>query len=74
MSTSKPAWPTPAIGKSRRRGTCRLDAYSGVYIAKLMRDDGEDGESQIIFVVRDDEGASDMLFQTSDTTWQAYNY
>ena len=26
-----------------------------------------------MFVVRDDDGRSDVLFQTSDTTWQAYN-
>ena len=26
-----------------------------------------------MFVVRDDDGGSDLLFQTSDTTWQAYN-
>ena len=24
-------------------------------------------------MVRDDDGASELLFQTSDTTWQAYN-
>ena len=29
--------------------------------------------SHIYFVVRDDDGASDLLFQTSDLTWQAYN-
>jgi len=29
--------------------------------------------SHIYFVVRDDDGESDMLFQTSDMTWQAYN-
>ena len=29
--------------------------------------------SHIYFVVRDDEGGSDVLFQTSDMTWQAYN-
>ena len=29
--------------------------------------------SHIAFIVRDDDGRSDMLFQTSDTTWQAYN-
>ena len=29
--------------------------------------------SHIYFVVRDDDGESDMLFQTSDLTWQAYN-
>lgn len=48
-------------------------AVSGVYIAKLSREDGVFGESHIIFVVRDDNGHSDLLFQTSDTTWQAYN-
>lgn len=48
------------------------DAVSGVYIARLRRTDNGDG-SHIIFVVRDDDGASDLLFQTSDTTWQAYN-
>jgi hypothetical protein len=26
-----------------------------------------------VFVVRDDLSTSDLLFQTSDTTWQAYN-
>lgn len=29
--------------------------------------------SHIYFIVRDDEGGSDLLFQTSDMTWQAYN-
>ena len=29
--------------------------------------------SHIVFVVRNDASTSDMLFQTSDTTWQAYN-
>jgi hypothetical protein len=48
-------------------------AVSGVYWAKLVREDGPDEENAIIFVVRDDEGRSEMLFQTSDTSWQAYN-
>jgi hypothetical protein len=47
-------------------------ATSGIYFAKLVRLD-TGGSSHIIFVVRDDSGASDLLFQTSDTTWQAYN-
>ncbi len=47
------------------------DAVSGVYIAKLVRNDG--GANHIPFIVRDDNGNSDVLFQTSDTTWQAYN-
>ena len=48
------------------------DAVSGVYIAKLVRDD-TGGASQIPFVVRDDAGSSQMLVRTSDATWQAYN-
>ena len=49
------------------------DAVSGVYIAKLVREDGTFGENQIPFIVRNDGGQSDILFQTSDSTWQAYN-
>jgi hypothetical protein len=49
------------------------DAVSGIYIAKLVRTDGTSGSSHIVFVVRDDNGGADILFQTSDTTWQAYN-
>ncbi|MEV4106454.1 DUF4082 domain-containing protein [Nonomuraea sp. NPDC049695] len=48
-------------------------AVSGVYFAKLVREDGTAGESQMFFVVRDDGRASDVVFKTSDTTWQAYN-
>lgn len=49
------------------------DAVSGVYIAKLVRLDGTEGENHIPFIIRDDNGESDVVFQTSDTTWQAYN-
>jgi hypothetical protein len=52
--------------------TVPSDATSGVYLAKLVRDDPA-GASHVIFIVRDDTGNSDILFQTSDTTWQAYN-
>ena len=48
------------------------NAVSGVYIAKLTRTD-TGGASHIPFVVRNDASHSDLLFQTSDTTWQAYN-
>ncbi len=47
-------------------------AVSGVYFAKLQRLD-TGGVSHIVFIVRDDASHSDLLFQTSDTTWQAYN-
>jgi hypothetical protein len=49
------------------------NAVSGIYFAKLVREDGTAGESHVFFIVRDDNGNSDLLFQTSDTTWQAYN-
>ncbi len=56
------SWPVPAA------------AVSGIYFAKLVRDDKPASEgSHIVFVVRDDGSHSDLLFQTSDTTWQAYN-
>jgi hypothetical protein len=53
--------------------TVPADATSGIYFAKLVREDGIPGASHIVFIVRDDDGQSDILFQTSDTTWQAYN-
>ena len=55
------SWPVPP------------DATSGIYIARAVRDGGPPGASHIVFIVRDDDGGSDLLFQTSDTTWQAYN-
>lgn len=93
------AWQAPA------------DATSGVYFARLVRQDGEPGSwradnsqeeptqppiplphaygslgrgrfanalrepraSHIYFVVRDDASHAAILFQTADTTWQAYN-
>ncbi|MCI0682547.1 MAG: Ig-like domain-containing protein [Gemmataceae bacterium] len=48
------------------------DATSGLYFARPTREDNG-GASVIYFVVRADESTSDLLFQTSDTTWQAYN-
>ena len=59
--TQNASWQVPA------------DAVSGIYFAHAVRTDGTTGESHIVFVVRDDDGGSDLLMQTSDTTWQAYN-
>ena len=47
-------------------------AVSGVYVARLTRTD-TGGASHIVFVVRNDASHSDLVIQTSDTTWQAYN-
>jgi hypothetical protein len=50
-------------------------AVSGLYIAHLTRDDSKAvvNDSQILFVVRNDTSHSQILVQTSDETWQAYN-
>src|SRR5713226_2498422 len=48
------------------------NATSGVYLALLTRTD-TGGKSHIVFIVRNDASQSDILYQTSDTTWQAYN-
>ena len=48
-------------------------AVSGIYFARLVRTDSTAGASHVVFVVRDDASHSDVLMQTSDTTWQAYN-
>jgi hypothetical protein len=40
---------------------------------KLANELKEPRASHIYFVVRDDEGSSDILVQTADPTWQAYN-
>ncbi len=48
------------------------NATSGVYFALLTRTD-TGGKSHIVFVVRNDASHSDILYQTSDETWQAYN-
>jgi predicted RNA-binding protein with TRAM domain len=48
-------------------------AISGIYFAKVVPLDITGGGSHIVFIVRDDSSTSDILFQTSDTTWAAYN-
>jgi hypothetical protein len=47
-------------------------ATSGIYFAKVARTD-TGGASHVPFIVRNDSSTSDILFKTSDTTWQAYN-
>jgi hypothetical protein len=49
-----------------------VNATSGIYFAKVVRSD-TGGASHIIFIVRSDASRSALLFQASDTTWQAYN-
>ena len=54
------------------------DAVSGVYLARLQRLDANGDPitgavNQIPFVVREDDRPADIVLQTSDTTWHAYN-
>lgn len=46
---------------------------SGVYIAKLVPEDQEDRAGHILFIVRSDGKAADVLFPVATATYQAYN-
>ncbi|MGV9627049.1 DUF4082 domain-containing protein [Streptomyces sp. NPDC003487] len=59
-------WPVTATW------TVPSDAVSGLYIANITQTDG-DGLMPYPFVVRKDSSTSDVVVQTSDQTWQAYN-
>jgi methionine-rich copper-binding protein CopC len=48
------------------------NATSGVYDAVVQRTD-TGGKFSILFVVRDDASTSQIMYQTADATWQAYN-
>ncbi|HEY7071829.1 MAG TPA: DUF4082 domain-containing protein [Acidimicrobiales bacterium] len=48
-------------------------ALSGVYTAKFERLDQPGVDNRTLFVVRNDGRAADVMLQTSDTTWHAYN-
>jgi hypothetical protein len=49
-------------------------AVSGIYVANLIQlDVASNPANRILFVVRNDGRTSDLLVQTSDTTYQAYN-
>ena len=52
--------------------TVPSNAVSGFYLAHLVRND-TGGSSLIPFVVRNDTSHSDILYQTSDETMEAYN-
>jgi hypothetical protein len=54
------------------RLTVPADWVSGVYLVKLVRHD-TGGENGTVFVIRDDNRKSDILFQLSVATYLAYN-
>ncbi|MDJ0340933.1 DUF4082 domain-containing protein [Streptomyces sp. H10-C2] len=59
-------WPVTATW------TVPSDAVSGLYIANLDQADGN-GVMPYPFIVRSDSSHSDIVVQTDDETWQAYN-
>ena len=52
--------------------TIPCDWPSGVYLGKLAREEFYGPESYVIFIVKE-RRRSDILWQVSDLTWQAYN-
>ena len=48
-------------------------AYGAQGHGKLRNSLTNPKASLVYFVVRDDSSSSEVVFQTSDTTWQAYN-
>ncbi len=55
------SWPVPAT------------ATTGVYFARLVRNDTNKGAGYMFFNVRDDARSTDIVYQTSDTQRAAYN-
>ncbi len=65
-------WKDPYVLKIPDNSHDSTQWASGFYLAKLTASKSGK-QSYIIFVVRDDSRASDILFQSSVTTYQAYN-
>ncbi|HEX2055734.1 MAG TPA: N,N-dimethylformamidase beta subunit family domain-containing protein, partial [Nitrospiraceae bacterium] len=65
------AWRDPYVLRTGG-GTDHEEWVSGVYLAKLTGT-ASGAQAYIIFVVRDDGRRSALLFQSSVTTYQAYN-
>jgi hypothetical protein len=53
--------------------TVPTDWVSGIFVARLTGNNSQK-QSYIVFVVRDDARKSDLVFQSSVTTFQAYNF
>lgn len=64
-------WTDPYVLNIPNNSTDPTDWASGFYLVKLAGSSGK--QSYIIFVVRDDASHSDLLFQSSVTTYAAYN-
>ena len=61
------------LGACRRRGRCRPPRVSGIYIAQARSRRQRGGPATSCSSFATTSATRDLLFQTSDTTWQAYN-
>lgn len=67
-------WDEPYILSVPNNPADPTEWASGVYLAKLSASSSNGfGQSYIIFVVRDDSRSSELYFQASTNTYQAYN-
>jgi hypothetical protein len=67
------SWAPDNSRTTAARPTPSPHAYGALGLGRLANALKEPRASHIYFVVRDDERRADLLFQTMDTTWQAYN-
>jgi len=67
------SYPDETPGEMTARPAPDDHAYGAQGHGKLQNSIKEPKASLIYFVVREDGSSSEVVFQTSDTTWQAYN-
>lgn len=65
-------WSDPYVLQIPYNAGDPTDWASGVYLVKLVGSSGK--QRYMIFTVRDDARAADLLLQSSVTTYQAYNF
>jgi len=69
-----PTWrPDNGVTPPDRAPAPMPHAYGSLGLGRLANAIKEPRASIAFFIVRNDESRSELLFQTSDTTWQAYN-
>jgi hypothetical protein len=73
MDNEPASWAPDNSRTTAPRPTPLPHAYGALGLGRLANALAEPRASHIYFVVRDDESRSDLLFQTADTAWQAYN-
>ena len=71
---ARPAWSTAATGRSRRRGRCRRPRSPASTSRSSSATTTPAAPATSCSSCATTTAHSDLLFQTSDTTWQAYNH